>query len=51
VTFIDLAGLRVLIDARSLARAHGKQLRIATPGAACTRLLELTATLDLLRAA
>jgi anti-anti-sigma factor len=48
VRFIDLAGLRAVLDARTLARTNGKRLRIIAPSAACTRLFELTATTDLL---
>lgn len=44
VTFIDLAGLRTILEARSDAEARGQQLRILVPGRACARLLELTRT-------
>jgi anti-anti-sigma factor len=50
VTFIDLSGLHVLLDARRDAEARGQRLHIAVPGHACARLLELTRTTHLLRA-
>lgn len=50
VAFIDLAGLRVLLEARRDAHARGQELHIAVPGHACARLLELTRTTQLLRA-
>ena len=48
VTFIDLAGLRAILDARCHARARGQEFRIAVTGRACARLLELTGTTELL---
>jgi|ERR687889_1248561 anti-anti-sigma factor len=48
VAFIDLAGLRVVLGAQSLARTRQKRLRVVAPSAACARLFELTATTDLL---
>jgi anti-sigma B factor antagonist len=44
VTFIDLSGLRVLLDAQRDAHLHGMRLRIVAPGWACARLLALTQT-------
>jgi anti-anti-sigma factor len=48
VTFIDLAGLRAILEARRDAQARDQDLRIAVPGQACARLLELTRTTELL---
>jgi anti-sigma B factor antagonist len=42
VDFCDSAGLRVLIDAELRARTEGGTLRLAAPGPALVRLLELT---------
>jgi anti-anti-sigma factor len=50
VTFIDLAGLRAILEARDAALARDQRLRIAVPGRACDRLLELTRTTHLRRA-
>jgi anti-sigma B factor antagonist len=44
VTFLDLSGLRVLLDARRDAHARGAHLRIVAPSGACRRLFELTET-------
>jgi anti-sigma B factor antagonist len=46
VTFIDLAGLRAILHARE----RDRRLRIAVPGQAVARLLELTGCTELLRA-
>jgi anti-anti-sigma factor len=50
VTFIDLAGLRTILDARRDARARDQELCIAVAGPAYARLLELTRTTELLLA-
>lgn len=50
VTFIDLAGLRAILEARCNAQARDQQLHITVPGRACARLLELTRTTELLGA-
>jgi anti-sigma B factor antagonist len=50
VTFVDLAGLRVILDARREARARDRPLRIAVPGRVVARLLELTGSTELLDA-
>ena len=42
VTFIDLSGLRVLLDAQRAAHIDGGQLRIAAPGRSYARLLQTT---------
>ena len=44
VTFIDLSGLRVLLDAQRDAYLHCAQVRIIAPGRAYARLLALTQT-------
>jgi anti-sigma B factor antagonist len=47
VSFLDLSGLRVLLDARRDAGERGAQLRVV-PGEAARRLCELTRTTHLL---
>ena len=47
VSFLDLSGLRVLLDAQRNAHAHDKQLRVVA-GEAVRRLCELTETTRLL---
>jgi anti-anti-sigma factor len=48
VTFIDLAGLRAILEARRDAQALDQQFRITVLGPACARLIELTGTTELL---
>jgi anti-anti-sigma factor len=47
LTFMDVAGLHGLVDARRLARATGRRLQILGPGGDAARVLELTGTRDL----
>jgi anti-sigma B factor antagonist len=44
LTFLDVAGLHALVDARSLARATGGRLQILAPRGEAARVLELTGT-------
>jgi anti-sigma B factor antagonist len=46
--FMDLAGLRVLLEARFAARLGGWELRVQEPSRAVARLCELTDTEHLL---
>jgi anti-sigma B factor antagonist len=48
VSFLDMAGLRVLIQGREVARRAGVSFRIIRPGGQVRRVLELTGTLPLL---
>ena len=48
LTFIDVAGVRGIQDARRVASEDGRQLHILGPPRAAARVLELTGTLDLL---
>jgi anti-anti-sigma factor len=47
LTFLDVAGLHALVDARSLARANGRRLQILAPRGEAARVLELTGTREL----
>jgi anti-sigma B factor antagonist len=47
LTFMDVAGLRALIDARRFVRRTGRRLQILGPGEQVARVLELTGTRDL----
>jgi anti-anti-sigma factor len=47
LTFMDVAGLRALVEARREASRSGAVLRILRPGEAASRVLELTGSLDL----
>jgi anti-anti-sigma factor len=47
LSFMDVAGMRALIDARKVARHAGSCLHILRPGGAASRVLEVTGTLDL----
>lgn len=47
LAFMDLAGVRALLDARRVASAAGSSLHILGAGEGATRVLELTGTLDL----
>jgi len=47
LTFMDVAGLHAVADARSLARATGRRLQILAPRNEVARVLELTGTRDL----
>jgi anti-anti-sigma factor len=47
LAFMDLAGVRALLDARRVASAAGSSLHILSAGEGATRVLELTGTLDL----
>jgi anti-sigma B factor antagonist len=46
--FIDAAGVATLLNARAHAEARGHRLVLVSPSAAVVRMLELTATQDLL---
>ena len=48
LTFIDVAGVRGIQDARRVASEDGRQLLILGPPRAAARVLELTGTLNLL---
>jgi anti-sigma B factor antagonist len=47
LTFMDVAGVHLVADARSLARATGRRLQILAPRNEVARVLELTGTRDL----
>ena len=47
LTFLDVAGLHAVVDARSLARATGRRLQILAPRGEAARVLELTGTREL----
>ncbi len=47
LTFMDVAGLRAVVDARNLARATGRRLQTLPPRGEGARVLELTGTRDL----
>jgi anti-sigma B factor antagonist len=49
LTFIDVAGVRALQDARRIAREAGRRLQILGPSRVASSVFELTGTLDLLR--
>ena len=44
LTFMDVAGLHAVADARSLARATGRRLHVLGPHCDVARVLELTGT-------
>ena len=44
LTFMDVAGLHAVVDARSLARATGRRLHVLGPHCEVARVLELTGT-------
>ena len=48
LTFMDVAGLRAVLEARRCACETGRQLQILRPRDAAARVLELTGTLELL---
>jgi anti-anti-sigma factor len=47
LTFMDVAGLHAVVEARSLARAAGRRLQTLPPRGEGARVLELTGTRDL----
>jgi anti-anti-sigma factor len=47
LTFLDVAGLHAVLNARSLARATGRRLHILGPAGEAARVLELTGTREL----
>ena len=47
LTFMDVAGLHAVVNARSLARATGRRLQTLPPCGEVARVLELTGTRDL----
>ena len=47
LSFMDVAGMRVLLDARTVARQAGSCLHILRPGRGASRVLEATGRLDL----
>ena len=49
LTFIDVAGLRAIQDARRIASEAGRRMLILGPTEPAARILELTGTLDLVR--
>jgi len=49
LTFLDVAGLRAIQDARRIASEDGRRLQILGPCQPAARILELTGTLDLVR--
>jgi anti-sigma B factor antagonist len=49
LTFIDVAGLRAIQEARRIAREDGRCMQILGPALPVARILELTGTLDLVR--
>lgn len=50
LSFIDATGLAALLSARALARARRRTLVIVSPSEPVARMIELTATQDLLHA-
>ena len=49
VTFMDVAGLRAIQEARRIASEDARCMQILGPGLPAARILELTGTLDLVR--
>jgi anti-anti-sigma factor len=49
LSFMDVAGVRALLDARRVAITAGSSLHILSPGEGAVRVLKLTGTLDLVR--
>ena len=49
LTFIDVAGVRAIQDARRIASESGRRMLILGPAQPAARILELTGTLDLVR--
>ena len=47
LSFMDVAGMRVLLEARTVARQAGSCLHILRPGRGASRVLEATGRLDL----
>jgi anti-sigma B factor antagonist len=47
LTFIDVAGMRALQEARRIAHEAGRRLQVLGPAQEAARVLELTGTLDL----
>jgi anti-sigma B factor antagonist len=47
LTFMDVAGLRAVVDARNMARETGRRLQTLPPRGEGARVLELTGTRDL----
>lgn len=49
LTFIDVAGVRAIQDARRIVDEAHRRMQILGPGQPAARILELTGTLDLVR--
>jgi len=49
LSFMDVAGVRALLEARRVASTAGSSLHILSPGEGAVRVLKLTGTLDLVR--
>jgi anti-anti-sigma factor len=49
LTFMDVAGLRAIQEARRINSEAGRRLQILGPARPAARILELTGTLDLVR--